>query len=61
MDKTEVIKRRKIMEFLNPLAVNLTGANINRDTVANAQKAGLRLSRVTNLKGDILKIIQARP
>lgn len=51
----------KIMDILNPLAVNLTGANINRDTVINVQKAGLKLSRVSNLKGDILKMIQARP
>ena len=51
----------KIMDILNPLTVRLTGANINRDTVANLQKAGLVPSRVFNVKGDILKIINARP
>lgn len=50
----------KIMDILNPLTVRLTGANINRDTVANLQKAGLKLSCVSNIKGDILKIIKAR-
>jgi len=51
----------KIMDVLNPLAVNLTGANINRDTVANVQKGGLKLSQVKNVKGNIVKLIQARP
>lgn len=51
----------KVMDILNPLTVRLTGANINRDTVANLQKAGLKPSRVNNVKGDILKIINARP
>jgi ubiquinone/menaquinone biosynthesis C-methylase UbiE len=51
----------KIMDILNPLAVTLTGANINRDTLANVSKAGLKLSQVSNLKGDILKMIQASP
>ena len=31
------------------------------ETVGNVQKAGLKLSRVSNMKGDILKMIQARP
>ncbi|MFZ5645731.1 MAG: class I SAM-dependent methyltransferase [Bacillota bacterium] len=51
----------KIMDILNPLTVRLTGANINRDTVANLQKAGLKPSLVSNVKGDILKVINARP
>lgn len=51
----------KIMDMLNPLAVTLTGANINRDTVLNVQKAGLNLSQVSTRRGNILKIIKARP
>jgi len=49
----------RIMDILNPLALALIGDNINRDTVAGMKKAGLIITRVTNIKGDILKIIWA--
>lgn len=32
----------KIMDILNPLVVGLYGANINRNTVENVKKPGLR-------------------
>jgi hypothetical protein len=46
-----------IMDIFNPLTVNLYGANINRRTVENVQKAGFRKIEVTNLTGDIVKKI----
>lgn len=39
----------RVMDRLNPLMVRCTGANINRDTVANVAGAGFRVDRVTDL------------
>ena len=50
-----------LMDVLNPLAVRMTGANINRQTVDNVSQSGLRLEQVDDLgKGDIFKLIVAR-
>ncbi len=46
-----------IMDILNPLTVNLYGANINRRTVENIEMAGFTGVEVTNLTGDIVKKI----
>lgn len=46
-----------IMDILNPMTVNLYGANINRRTVENVQEAGFTEVQVTNLTGDIVKKI----
>lgn len=46
-----------IMDVFNPLTVNLWGANINRRTVENVQKAGFTKVNATNLTGDIVKKI----
>ena len=51
----------KLMDVLNPLVVRIMGANINRRTVVNVQKAGLVLERVENLgMGGIVKLVVAR-
>jgi ubiquinone/menaquinone biosynthesis C-methylase UbiE len=47
-----------IMDILNPVTVNLYGANINRKTVENVKKAGYTQISVTNLSGDIIKKIE---
>lgn len=48
----------KIMDMLNPLVVRIMGANINRRTVENIQKAGLIIDRVEDLgMGGIVKLI----
>jgi ubiquinone/menaquinone biosynthesis C-methylase UbiE len=50
----------KIMDWLNPFMVRITGANINRDTVANVERAGFRLERVEDLAaGGIFRLIVA--
>ncbi len=50
-----------IMDVLNPLAVRVMGANINRHTVDNIQKAGWSIARVDDLgMGGIVKLIAAR-
>lgn len=48
-----------VMDLLNPLAVRLTGANINRRTVENVKAAGLSITEVQDVKGPIVKIIRA--
>ena len=47
----------RIMDWLNPVSVRLQGANINRDTVGNVEKAGLSARRVDNLFLDVFKLI----
>ena len=49
------------MDWLNPLSVWLSGANINRDTERNVERAGFRLLQVERLFFDIVKLIVAEP
>ena len=51
---------RLIMNLAAPLVVRATGANINRRTVANVNRSGLVIEKVTDLAGDIVKLIEAR-
>lgn len=46
-----------VMDIFNPLTVNLYGANINRRTVGNVEKAGFSRVEVINITGDIVKKI----
>ncbi len=51
----------RLMDLLNPLVVRMMGANINRRTVENVLKAGLKLDAVENLgMGGVFKMIVAR-
>ena len=50
-----------VMDRLNPLVVRMMGANINRDTVGNVQRAGLHIGQVDNLLLDIFKLIDGEP
>lgn len=50
-----------LMDLLNPLVVYLFGSNINRRTVENVKKAGIKIERVENLAGEIVKLIVGRP
>lgn len=51
-----------LMDILNPLLVRLSGANINRHTVANVSKAGWQLTYEEDLgMGDIFKLLVAQP
>ena len=47
-----------LMDRLNPIAVRLTGANINRDTVANVEKAGIELDSVESKALGIIRLIR---
>lgn len=50
-----------LMDLLNPIAVRITGANINRRTVENVKLAGLQLISAEDIKGDLVKLIHTRP
>lgn len=51
----------RLMDLLNPLWVRLTGANINRDTVSNVERAGLRLHQVESRGLGIVKLMRGSP
>lgn len=52
----------RIMDSLNPLIVRLWGANINRRTIENVQRAGLCIEEVKHLGPmGMVKLIRARP
>jgi len=50
-----------LFDFLNPLVVRMVGANINRKTVDNIQKAGWRILVEERLSSDIIRWIEAAP
>ena len=50
----------KLMDWTNPLWVRVSGANINRDTVANVQSAGIELETVKSRMFGILKLIRGK-
>lgn len=50
-----------LMDLANPVVVRIMGANINRQTVENVRKAGLEIVAVGNLRGELVKLIHARP
>jgi len=51
----------KIMDLVNPLTVRLTGANINRKTLDNIARAGLRLEKNEQLLSSIVRRLTLRP
>lgn len=51
----------KLFDTLNPFIVRLMGVNINRETVANIEKAGLRIEEERNLFSSIVKMVVASP
>ncbi len=50
----------RLMILANPLVVRTIGANINRRTIENVTRSGLRVERVTGLAAGIFKLIEAR-
>lgn len=49
-----------IMDLLNPVVVRMVGANINRNTVENLRKAGLKIEVVQDLMMDIVKHLNCK-
>jgi phosphatidylethanolamine/phosphatidyl-N-methylethanolamine N-methyltransferase len=50
-----------LMDVMNPVVVRIMGANINRQTVENVKRAGLEIVGVEDLRGELVKLIHARP
>ena len=50
----------RLMDLINPVAVRLMGANINRDTVGNVQRAGFQLDAVESRMFGVLKLIRGK-
>ncbi len=50
----------RLMQVFNPLVVRMVGANINRRTVDNVDRSGLKVENVTNLAAGIFLLIEAR-
>jgi phosphatidylethanolamine/phosphatidyl-N-methylethanolamine N-methyltransferase len=52
----------RLMDWLNPLTVRLSGENFNRRTVENVRRAGLEIERAHDLApAGLVKLIVARP
>jgi len=51
----------KLFDILNRLTLRMMGVNINRDTVANMKRAGLKVVSEENFFLDIVKFIIAKP
>ncbi len=50
---------RPLMQLANSMMVRMSGANMNRETVKNVERAGFAIQRVDDLWGDIVKFIEA--
>ena len=50
-----------IFDLINPLAVRMTGANINRRTVDHILKAGWQIQVEKRLSSDIIRWVEASP
>jgi ubiquinone/menaquinone biosynthesis C-methylase UbiE len=48
----------RLMDLMNPVAVRMSGASINRDTVSNVHKAGIALDSVESRGFGVLKLIR---
>jgi ubiquinone/menaquinone biosynthesis C-methylase UbiE len=51
----------KLFDTLNPFIVRLMGVNINRETIANIKRAGLKIEEERNLFNNIVKMVVASP
>ncbi len=50
-----------VFDVLNPLAVRMTGANINRQTMENIRQAGWQIRQEEYLVADIVRWVEASP
>ena len=50
-----------MMDFVNPFALRMMGANINRRTIENIKLAGLQIETIENLAGTLFRLIHAHP
>lgn len=48
----------KMMDLMNPIAVRMSGANINRETIKNVESAGIEVESVDSSALGIVKLIR---
>ncbi len=51
----------KMLDLINPFAVRLSGANINRETISNIEKAGLKIVNQEYLMTSIMRKLVISP
>jgi ubiquinone/menaquinone biosynthesis C-methylase UbiE len=60
--RSENIVLGKVMDIINPIAVRVMGANINRKTVENVKNGGFKIEKAERIAlGDIFRFIIAKP
>src|SRR5690625_5496538 len=47
--RSENIVAGKMLDLINPLTIRIVGANVNRKTIENIEKAGLKIEQQSNL------------
>ena len=50
-----------LFDAMNPIALRIMGANINRRTIDNIQKVGWKITKDVNLGNNIVHLIEATP
>ena len=50
-----------LFDAMNPIAIRIMGANINRRTIDNIQKVGWKITKDVNLGNNIVHLIEATP
>ncbi|WP_242694643.1 class I SAM-dependent methyltransferase [Pseudogracilibacillus auburnensis] len=59
--RSENVVAGKILDLMNPLTVRIVGANVNRKTIENIEKAGLRIEQQKYLMTSIMRKIIISP
>lgn len=59
--RSDNVAAGKVMDLLNPIAVNTWGANINRKILDNINKAGLIIEQKEELFASIIRKLDVRP
>src|SRR5690625_1072054 len=59
--RSENIVAGKMLDLINPLTVRIVGANVNRKTIENIEKAGLKIEQQSNLKTSIMRKLILSP
>lgn len=55
--RSENVVVGKMLDLMNPLTVRMIGANVNRKTIENIEKAGLRIDQQKYLMTSIMRKI----
>jgi len=51
----------RVFDIVNQITVRMMGVNINRNTIANIEMAGLKIVSEQGFFSDIFKLITAKP